>query len=152
MSKHRKVPSPALVISLIALFVALGSGAYAASKIGTSDLKRNAVTTPKLAKDAVKSSKVENGKLKGKDLADGTVGGSKLGTISEVTDTTTAAFGTSGPLRRTARRGRGSSAAASTRTAIRPTRASRSRAGGLATAGGRASIPVPATALRPATR
>ena len=52
MSKHRKVPSPALVISLIALFVALGSGAYAASKIGTSDLKRNAVTTPKLAKDA----------------------------------------------------------------------------------------------------
>ena len=96
MSKHRKVPSPALVISLIALFVALGSGAYAASKIGTSDLKRNAVTTPKLAKDAVKSSKVENGKLKGKDLADGTVGGSKLGTISEVTDTTTAAFGTIG--------------------------------------------------------
>ena len=78
MSKHRRTPSPALVISLIALFVALGSGAYAASKIGTSDLKKNAVTTPKIAKNAVKSSKVENGKLKGKDLEDGAISSSKL--------------------------------------------------------------------------
>lgn len=88
MSNHRKTPSPALVVSLLALFVALGSGAYAASKIGTSDLKKNAVTTPKIAKNAVKSSKVANGKLKGKDLADGTLGGSKLASIVEVTDTT----------------------------------------------------------------
>ena len=88
MSNHRKTPSPALVISLLALFVALGSGAYAASKIGTSDLKKNAVTTPKIAKNAVKSNKVANGKLKGKDLADGTLGGSKLAPIVEVTDTT----------------------------------------------------------------
>ena len=33
------------VVALIALFVALGSGAYAASKIGTSDLKNKSVTT-----------------------------------------------------------------------------------------------------------
>jgi hypothetical protein len=54
-------PSPALVIALIALFVALGSGAYAASKIGTKDLKNEAVTGKKLAKNAVKSSKTKNG-------------------------------------------------------------------------------------------
>lgn len=106
MSKHRRTPSPALVISLIALFVALGSGAYAASKIGTSDLKKNAVTTPKIAKNAVKSSKVENGKLKGKDLEDGAIGGSKLGSgavrasklgsITEVSETTTAPLFTIG--------------------------------------------------------
>ncbi|MGB2852742.1 MAG: hypothetical protein WBB30_06210 [Solirubrobacterales bacterium] len=96
MSKHRRTPSPALVISLIALFVALGSGAYAASKIGTSDLKKNAVTTPKIAKDAVKSSKVENGKLKGKDLEDGAVRASKLGSITEVSETTTAPLFTIG--------------------------------------------------------
>ncbi len=96
MSKHRRTPSPALVISLIALFVALGSGAYAASKIGTSDLKKNAVTTPKIAKNAVKSSKVENGKLKGKDLEDGAVRASKLGSITEVSETTTAPLFTIG--------------------------------------------------------
>ena len=42
MSKHWTAPSPALMISLIALFVALGSGAYAASKIRTKDIKDEA--------------------------------------------------------------------------------------------------------------
>ena len=40
MSKLRAGrPSPALVISLLALFVALGGSAYAATKIGTKDIK-----------------------------------------------------------------------------------------------------------------
>jgi hypothetical protein len=52
-------PSPAMVVALIALFVALGGGAYAAFKlpknsVGTKQLKKGAVTPPKLAKKTVK--------------------------------------------------------------------------------------------------
>ncbi len=43
-------PSPALIIAIVALFVALGSGAYAATKIGTSDIQNRAVTKQKIAK------------------------------------------------------------------------------------------------------
>jgi hypothetical protein len=82
MTKLKRRPSPALVISLIALFVALGSGAYAASKIGTKDIKKQAVTGSKLAKDAVKSNKTKDGGLKGKDLKDETVGLQQLDSAS----------------------------------------------------------------------
>ena len=83
MSKFLKTegrPSPALVISLIALFVALGSGAYAANKIGTNQIKGKAVTTGKLANKAVKSGKlagkaVKTGKLAGKAVTTGKLAG-----------------------------------------------------------------------------
>ncbi len=77
----RAKPSPALVVSLVALFVALGSGAYAASKIGTKDIKNQAVTGKKLAKNAVKSNKTKDGGLKGKDLKDGTIKVRQVGAI-----------------------------------------------------------------------
>jgi hypothetical protein len=106
MLKHKGRPSAALVISLIALFVALGSGAYAAAKIDTSDIKKKAVTGAKINGDAIKSSKVKDGKLKGKDLKDETVSASKLGdgavkaqklgAITEVSDTTSATAGALG--------------------------------------------------------
>jgi hypothetical protein len=66
------------VISVVALFIALGSGAYAASKIQTNDIASQAVTGKKLAKDAVKSNKTKNGGLKGKDLKDETITASKI--------------------------------------------------------------------------
>lgn len=54
MQLKLRAPSPALVISLIALFVALGGTTYAASavprnSVGTSQLKNRAVTAAKLA-------------------------------------------------------------------------------------------------------
>lgn len=52
-------PSPALVISLIALFVALGGSAYAAKKVGTSDIKNKAISTAKLKANAVTTAKVK---------------------------------------------------------------------------------------------
>jgi hypothetical protein len=82
---NRAKPSPALVISLIALFVALGSGAYAASKIRTQDIRDEAVTGKKLAKNAVKSSKTKDGGLKGKDLKDETISESKIGEMAVTT-------------------------------------------------------------------
>jgi hypothetical protein len=51
--------SPALVISLIALFVSVGGVGYAASKIGTNDIKKGAVTTKKLHKNAVTDKKIK---------------------------------------------------------------------------------------------
>lgn len=60
-------PSPAMVVALIALFVALGGSAYALTvpknSVGTAQLKDSAVTGAKLHNSAVTSSKVMNGSL-----------------------------------------------------------------------------------------
>jgi hypothetical protein len=53
-----KAPSPALVISLIALFVALGGTTYAATSlpknsVGTAQLKKGAVTKQKISKKTI---------------------------------------------------------------------------------------------------
>jgi hypothetical protein len=60
----RKHPSPALVVALIALFVALGGTSYAAinslpnNSVGTPQLKNWAVTSPKISPGAVTASKI----------------------------------------------------------------------------------------------
>jgi hypothetical protein len=101
---HR--PSAALVVATLALFVALGGGAYAVSKnsVGTKQLKGNSVTSKILKKNAVKSSDIKNEQVKGKDLkneavetkklADGAVSSSKLGGGS-VTSSKTSFYGVS---------------------------------------------------------
>jgi hypothetical protein len=61
-------PSPALVISLIALFVALGGTGYAAIK-----LPKNSVGTKQLKKNAVTSAKVKNGSLRSSDFKRGQI-------------------------------------------------------------------------------
>lgn len=64
LTKHAtRAPSPAFVISLIALFVALGGTTYAATSlpknsVGTRQLKRSAVTSPKIRNGAVTASKI----------------------------------------------------------------------------------------------
>ncbi|MBM3667134.1 MAG: hypothetical protein FJW90_06570 [Actinobacteria bacterium] len=67
MSNRRKTPSAGTVIAVVALFVALGSGAYAAkvakNSVGASALKKNAVTKDKIKKAAVVNSKVAVGTL-----------------------------------------------------------------------------------------
>jgi hypothetical protein len=52
-------PSHATVVAYLALVTALGGSAYAASKIGTNDLKANAVTSPKIDSGAVRASDVK---------------------------------------------------------------------------------------------
>jgi hypothetical protein len=84
----RPRPSASLVIALVALFIALGGGAYAASKIGTKQLKNKAVTTKKLdnkavtgkklASKAVSAKKLDANAVKTNKLAPGAVTGSKI--------------------------------------------------------------------------
>jgi hypothetical protein len=53
-----RTPSHATVVAYLALFTALAGSAYAASKIGTNDLKHGAVT----------SAKIRDGNVKGRDV------------------------------------------------------------------------------------
>jgi hypothetical protein len=68
----RSRPSPAMIVALVALFVALGGVSYAAlakNSVGTKQLKKNAVTTVKIKKNAVNSAKVADGSLLSADFA-----------------------------------------------------------------------------------
>ena len=49
MNRFLKVPSPAMIVAIIALVVALGGSAWAGIKIGTAQIKNKAVTPSKLA-------------------------------------------------------------------------------------------------------
>jgi hypothetical protein len=68
LSKLRRRLAFANVMSVVAVFVALGGGAYAASKVGGSDI----------AKDAIKNRHVMEGKLKNKSFQDDTLEGGKI--------------------------------------------------------------------------
>ena len=62
--------TPALAISLIALFAALGGGyAVGANKIGTHDLANQAVTNKKIKKDTIKGNRVDEASLSGAGTA-----------------------------------------------------------------------------------
>lgn len=71
-----RAPSPAMGVALIALFVALAGGAYAAvsvpaNSVGTKQIKNGAVTKTKLANNAVTSAKVKDGSLLAQDFKAG---------------------------------------------------------------------------------
>ncbi len=52
MTTREKLMHPATFISMAALFVALGGVSYAATKIGTAQIKNRAVTDKKLANNS----------------------------------------------------------------------------------------------------
>ena len=67
-SARLRVPSPALVISVVALLLALGGTSYAAfsipkNSVGSKQLKKNAVTTSKIANHAVTGAKLKLGTI-----------------------------------------------------------------------------------------
>jgi hypothetical protein len=69
-------PSPAMLVALLALFVALGGSSYAAlqvrvNSVGSKQLRNNAVTSKKIKNGAVNSSKVMNGSLVSADFRAG---------------------------------------------------------------------------------
>jgi trimeric autotransporter adhesin len=78
MTRREKLMHPATFISLAALFVALGGVGYAATKIGTKQLRNRAVTGPKLANNSVTSPKIRAGAVRNGDLANNSVSTSKV--------------------------------------------------------------------------
>jgi hypothetical protein len=77
MSSFAKPPSPSLALATIALIVAIGGGAaFAASKIQTSDIAKQAVTNKKIAKKTIKASRVADNTLGGTQINE-----SKLGSV-----------------------------------------------------------------------
>lgn len=78
MGTREKLMHPATFISLAALFVALGGVGYAATKIGTKQLKNRAVTSPKLANNSVTSPKIRAGAVGNSDLANNSVSTQKI--------------------------------------------------------------------------
>jgi hypothetical protein len=92
MKVVRRITS-AHVLAAVALFVALGGGAYAALKlpknsvksatikngqVKAADLAKNAVTSTKIKNGAVSGAKIADGSVAGADIGDGQVGGAKL--------------------------------------------------------------------------
>ena len=68
MKRRLRRPSPALIISMFALFVALGGTTYAATSlpkdsVGAKQLKKNAVTSPKIKNHAVGAAKINTSGL-----------------------------------------------------------------------------------------
>jgi hypothetical protein len=75
--------NPATVLACVALFVALGGGAFAATKLTKKSVKsqhigNGAVTTAKLKNGAVTTPKLRNGAVIGAKIAPATIGSSQL--------------------------------------------------------------------------
>jgi hypothetical protein len=97
------LPSPAMIVACIALFVALGGTSYAAivlpaNSVGTKQIKSNAVTGVKVKNASLTGADIKNASLTGADIVaasigkvpsaavadsvvDGAVGPAKLGTM-----------------------------------------------------------------------
>ena len=63
-------PSGAMIVALLALFVALGGSSYAAVKISARDLQRGAVGTRAIANNAIRSADIHNATVSGADVKD----------------------------------------------------------------------------------
>ena len=72
-SLRRFRPSPAMVVASIALFGAVGGISWAAATIGTSDIKKGAVTSKKLHKNAVRTKRIQNNAVTGAKIQEGAV-------------------------------------------------------------------------------
>jgi trimeric autotransporter adhesin len=83
-----RLPSPAMGVALVALVVALGGTSYAVVRIGTKQIKNNAITSAKirngqvrnvdLARNSVVTAKILAGAVSGLQLRDASVGNADL--------------------------------------------------------------------------
>lgn len=80
---RRPLPSPATLIALLALFVALGTGAYAATQlpknsVRSKQIKNGQVSTKDLKDGSATGTDVKDGSLTGVDVADGSLSGADV--------------------------------------------------------------------------
>lgn len=71
-------PSPALVISLIALFVSLGGTGYAALTISGKNVRNESLTGKDIKRGSLGGSDVKNGSLGGSDVKGNSLGGRQV--------------------------------------------------------------------------
>lgn len=98
MKRFKDRITPSLLISMLALFVALGGASYAAlgkNSVGSKQLKKNAVVTKKIKKNAVTSSKIKKdaivtSKIKNDAVTGAKVKESSLGTVPNATNSASA--------------------------------------------------------------
>jgi hypothetical protein len=77
----RSRPSPAMVLSFVALLAALSGTAIALpgkNSVQSNDIKKNAVTSSKIKKSAVQSSDVKNSSLTGSDIKNDSLTGTDV--------------------------------------------------------------------------
>ncbi len=79
-----KTPSPAMVVAMVALVIALGGAGYAAvslprNSVGTNQLKNFAVTPLKIKNNAIKTNKLRDNAVTTLKIRDGAVNSAKLG-------------------------------------------------------------------------
>ena len=84
------------VVSVLALFVALGGSSYAAMKIGSDEIADNSVRGRDIHKDTVRGTDIRNNDVKGRDVRDNTLTGadlkeSTLGSVPQAEDALTLA-------------------------------------------------------------
>ncbi len=63
-------PSSAMLVALVALFVALGGSSYAALRIGSEQIADNSVRSVDLRNNDVRSEDIRNGTIRGIDMRD----------------------------------------------------------------------------------
>lgn len=76
--RRRRFPSPATLIAMAALFVALGGAAYAAlekDSVKSRQIKNEVIKAKDLATGSVRSDEVEDGSLTGTDIDEGSLEG-----------------------------------------------------------------------------
>jgi hypothetical protein len=66
-------PTPALVVAVLALVVALGGTSYAAATIGSAQIKNNSVKGKDIKDGSLTGKDVKDGSLTGADVADGSL-------------------------------------------------------------------------------
>jgi hypothetical protein len=79
-SVRLRLPSPAMAVALLALFVALGGSSYAALKVNSRQIADNSVRSRDLRNNEVRSADVRNNSLTGADVNE-----ARLGTVRSAT-------------------------------------------------------------------
>ena len=79
-------PSPAMLVALLSLFVALGGTSWAALKIGSKQIRNDSIKSVDIRNGQVTSADIKNGTIRGIDVAANALTGAKIDerTLGEV--------------------------------------------------------------------
>jgi hypothetical protein len=74
----RQRPSPAMIVALIALFVALGGSSYAVTKIRSKNIRTGAVNSRVIANNSIRSADVRTSAVKSSDVKNDSLSNSDI--------------------------------------------------------------------------